>query len=160
MCKKTLPYKSKNASSGRVAASERKGVCSSWTTSTKVLAQLIHDDVTALAEVLLARCGLSHEWKTKLSNKVWGQCWEIVLLSDTPSGPPATQLCYLDVLSIWMTLLLQDIPYYPTPFFHPSGIFLTFSFFLWEGGITIIREGCIPAGKVMQIFESVKNRAV
>ncbi|XP_074962600.1 uncharacterized protein LOC142063125 [Phalacrocorax aristotelis] len=29
-----------------------------------------------------------------------------------------------------------------------------------ESGITIVREGCIPAGKVMQIFESVKNRAV
>ncbi|NWQ96948.1 YRDC protein, partial [Burhinus bistriatus] len=27
-----------------------------------------------------------------------------------------------------------------------------------ESGITIVREGCIPAGKVMQIFESVKNR--
>ncbi|NXK12103.1 YRDC protein, partial [Herpetotheres cachinnans] len=27
-----------------------------------------------------------------------------------------------------------------------------------EGGITIVREGCIPAGKVMQIFERVKNR--
>ncbi|XP_052670044.1 uncharacterized protein LOC128154037 [Harpia harpyja] len=29
-----------------------------------------------------------------------------------------------------------------------------------ESGITIVREGCIPVGKVMQIFESVKNRAV
>ncbi|XP_035179391.1 uncharacterized protein LOC118165487 [Oxyura jamaicensis] len=29
-----------------------------------------------------------------------------------------------------------------------------------ESGITIIREGCIPAGKVMQIFERVKNRVV
>ncbi|NXO81217.1 YRDC protein, partial [Sitta europaea] len=27
-----------------------------------------------------------------------------------------------------------------------------------ESGITIVREGCIPAGKVMQIFERVKNR--
>ncbi|KAF1674172.1 YRDC protein, partial [Pygoscelis papua] len=27
-----------------------------------------------------------------------------------------------------------------------------------ESGITIVREGCIPAGKVMQVFESVKNR--
>ncbi|NXL16234.1 YRDC protein, partial [Setophaga kirtlandii] len=27
-----------------------------------------------------------------------------------------------------------------------------------ESGITILREGCIPAGKVMQIFERVKNR--
>ncbi|XP_010401462.2 uncharacterized protein LOC104691596 isoform X2 [Corvus cornix cornix] len=29
-----------------------------------------------------------------------------------------------------------------------------------ESGITIVREGCIPAGKVMQIFERVKNRVV
>ncbi|XP_064884120.1 uncharacterized protein LOC106145739 [Columba livia] len=29
-----------------------------------------------------------------------------------------------------------------------------------ESGITIMREGCIPAGKVMQIFERVKNRVV
>ncbi|XP_027748976.1 uncharacterized protein LOC114062111 [Empidonax traillii] len=29
-----------------------------------------------------------------------------------------------------------------------------------EGGITIVREGCIPAGKVMQIFERVKNRVL
>ncbi|XP_068008361.1 uncharacterized protein [Melanerpes formicivorus] len=29
-----------------------------------------------------------------------------------------------------------------------------------ESGITIVREGCIPAGKVMQIFERVKSRAV
>lgn len=29
-----------------------------------------------------------------------------------------------------------------------------------ESGITILREGCIPASKVMQIFERVKNRAV
>ncbi|XP_015716160.1 uncharacterized protein LOC107312864 isoform X2 [Coturnix japonica] len=29
-----------------------------------------------------------------------------------------------------------------------------------ESGITILREGCIPAGKVMQIFERIKNRAV
>ncbi|NXU53613.1 YRDC protein, partial [Turnix velox] len=27
-----------------------------------------------------------------------------------------------------------------------------------ESGITILREGCIPAARVMQIFESVKNR--
>ncbi|NXP73230.1 YRDC protein, partial [Ramphastos sulfuratus] len=27
-----------------------------------------------------------------------------------------------------------------------------------ESGITIVREGCIPAGKVMQIFERVKSR--
>ncbi|NWV14358.1 YRDC protein, partial [Ptilonorhynchus violaceus] len=27
-----------------------------------------------------------------------------------------------------------------------------------ESGITIVREGCIPAGKVMQIFERAKNR--
>ncbi|XP_064526347.1 uncharacterized protein LOC135421658 isoform X2 [Pseudopipra pipra] len=29
-----------------------------------------------------------------------------------------------------------------------------------ESGITIVREGCIPAGKVMQIFERVKNRVL
>ncbi|XP_071614016.1 uncharacterized protein [Heliangelus exortis] len=29
-----------------------------------------------------------------------------------------------------------------------------------ESGITIVREGCVPAGRVMQIFESVKSRAV
>ncbi|OPJ89788.1 hypothetical protein AV530_003932 [Patagioenas fasciata monilis] len=39
-------------------------------------------------------------------------------------------------------------------------IILIFLFFLWEGGITILREGCVPAGKVMQIFERVKNRVV
>ncbi|NWI92203.1 YRDC protein, partial [Pitta sordida] len=27
-----------------------------------------------------------------------------------------------------------------------------------ESGISIVREGCVPAGKVMQIFERVKNR--
>lgn len=48
----------------------------------------------------------------------------------------------------------------PFPFFLPLGITLIFSFLLWEGGITILREGCIPASKVMQIFERVKNRAV
>lgn len=76
----------------------------------KVLQKLIHDDVTALAEVLLAGSGLSLEWKTKHWNKVWGECWEMVSLSDTPSGPPATQLCCLDVPSMRMTLLLQDVP--------------------------------------------------
>ncbi|XP_048369782.1 uncharacterized protein LOC125442459 [Sphaerodactylus townsendi] len=29
-----------------------------------------------------------------------------------------------------------------------------------EGGITILREGCVPAAKVMQIFEKVKNQMV
>ncbi|XP_077165207.1 putative threonylcarbamoyl-AMP synthase [Paroedura picta] len=29
-----------------------------------------------------------------------------------------------------------------------------------EGGITILREGCVPEAKVMQIFEKVKNQIV
>ncbi|XP_061454486.1 uncharacterized protein LOC133371277 [Rhineura floridana] len=29
-----------------------------------------------------------------------------------------------------------------------------------EGGITILREGCVPAAKVVQIFEKVKNQSV
>lgn len=88
---------------------------------------------------------------------------EGVAFCQIPSGL-VTQLYYLGALSIWMFLLVQHVPLcwniIPIPFFPPLGIILTFSFFLREGGITIIREGCIPAGKVMQIFERVKNRVV
>lgn len=65
---------------------------------------------------------------------------------------PSTQV-YFEWLC-WCEMLLY------IPFCATLGIVLTCSFSLWEGGITILREGCIPAGKVMQIFERVKNRVV
>ena len=52
---------------------------------------------------------------------MWGQRWWVFLLSDKVSCLLATQLYYLDVLSIWLALLVQDVPSYPHPFLSPFG---------------------------------------